>query len=71
MTPFRRRRIRTGSAHGAFNEAMAHVDMLKRLIANREASAWPCGHLLGLLREAEIARDSARDELLRVGVTKF
>ena len=66
-----KKRSPTGDMHRSFNEAAAHVDMLRRLIENRKGSDWPIKHLHEMLRKTDAVKEAARDELMRAGVKRL
>ena len=57
--------------HKRYNDASASVDMLKRMIKEREASKRRIDHLQILLRDAEAKKEAARAALEKAGVTNF
>lgn len=57
--------------HKRYNDASASVDMLKRMIKEREASKLRIDHLQILLRDAEAKKEAARAALDKAGVTNF
>lgn len=57
--------------HKRYNDASASVDMLQRMIKEREASKLRIDHLQVLLRDAEAKKEAARAALEKTGVTNF
>ena len=54
--------------HRRYNKASAMVDMLKRMIGERELTKKRKERLLSLLSEAEAAKEAARQALEEVGI---
>jgi hypothetical protein len=54
--------------HKRYNDASASVDMLKRMIKEREARKLRIDHLQVLLRDAEAKKEAARAALDKAGV---